>query len=349
MNAPDAEAIPDQIAQDRPFLGRFLIFSGIVSVTLVSLAIFLFWNKISGVESTNNATVFADVTSVQPQVSGYVKVVAVSENQHVRRGDTVVRLYTDHFEAVAAERLARVKTAKASLSRLAEQMKLQQEIIKASQADVVVAQKNYARAEELLKSGAGSQQSRDERLAALQRNQATLAADQQQIAVLRTQEQEQDAGLAAASAAHKLAQLDIDYSHIWAADDGIIADKNVEIGEWLNPGKVIFRIVSNKKWVVANFKETQITHMRPGQRADISLDTYPGIGFCGEIESFSPATGAVFSLAPADNATGNFTKIVQRVPVKIRFKDNNPLLKDIKAGLSAEVLVNIRSNTGCSG
>lgn len=345
---PEQPEKPAQVTAPHFFANRLIVFAMLVGVILITLSLFLFWNKITGVEVTDNATVWADVTSVQPQVSGYVKELAVKTNQVVKRGDTVIRLYTDHFEAIAAERLARAKIAEANIARFSKQITLQQENIKAAQADADVARKNFNRAEKLVKSGAGSRQNRDEKLATLQRTEAKLAAGKQQLAVVNAQKAQAEAELEAAKAQHRLAELDIEYSHIWAADDGVISSKDVEVGEWISSGSEIFKIVSHHKWIVANFKETQITHMKVGQRADITLDTYPGETFCGEIESFSPATGAVFSLTPADNATGNFTKIVQRVPVKILFKGDNPDVEKIKAGLSAIVKINVRSDRECS-
>lgn len=327
-----------------PRLRRFVL----LSVLLISiLALYLYRGKLTGVEYTDNAKVYAHVTSVQPQVSGYVKLIAVDENQPVKRGDTVIRFYTDHFEAIVAERQARLEVAEAALKQSETRVKQQKALISAAKVDADLAAKNHMRAKKLLELGSGSEREENERFAVMQRSSANLIAANLELTSMRSDELRAHAEMEAAKASLRLAELDVTYSHIWAADDGIIADKNVEVGEWISPGTEIFRIVSDEKWIVANFKETQIANMHSGQRADIRIDAYPDQVFCGEIDSFSPATGAVFSLTPPDNATGNFTKIVQRVPVKILFKDSSPLLSGVKAGLSATVSVKVDNREKC--
>jgi len=172
-----------------------------------------------------------------------------------------------------------------------------------------------------------------------------VEAQQQRVAVLATQREAAVAAVAQAKAARDLAQIDLDNTIVHAPVDGVIGNRQVRIGRLVAPGTALLDIVPvNDVWVVANFKETQIEHIRPGQRVHITIDGYPNDRLEGVVDSFAPGSGSAFSMLPADNATGNFIRVVQRVPVKIRFK-GNPLVGRLVPGLSARVEIDLGSGS----
>jgi membrane fusion protein, multidrug efflux system len=215
-------------------------------------------------------------------------------------------------------------------------------------AERTLATKASDRRRELIRTNAVSQAAVDESDAALARAEAgvsaasaTVEAQQQRIAVLATQREAAVAAVAQAKAARDLAQIDLEHTVVFAPVDGVIGNRQVRLGRLVAPGASLLDIVPvSNVWVVANFKETQIEHIRPGQRARITVDGYPDKTLEGVVDSFAPGSGSAFSLLPVDNATGNFIRVVQRVPVKIRFADN-PLPGRIVPGLSARVEIDL--------
>ena len=204
------------------------------------------------------------------------------------------------------------------------------------------------RRRELIRTSAVSQAQVDESDAALSRAEAgvsaasaTVEAQQQRIAVLASQREAAVAAVAQAQAARVLAQIDLDNTVVHAPVSGVIGNRQVRIGRLVAPGASLLDIVPvNDVWVVANFKETQIEHIQPGQRVHITIDGYPNQRLEGVVDSFAPGSGSAFSLLPTDNATGNFIRVVQRVPVKIRFA-SNPLAGRLVPGLSARVGIDL--------
>lgn len=304
-----------------------------------------------GQTSTDNAYIRGDVTSLAPKVAGYVTAVDIEDNQTVRAGDVLFRIDDRDYRARLAQAVADVEAAQARLTNVDAEVQLQHALVRQAEAErrAAVAQLNLAkitsdRGHKLLRSSAVGQEEVDERDAALSKADAgvsaasaTLDAERQRIAVLATQREAAIAAVAHAQAVRDLAQIDLDDTVVRAPVDGVIGNRQVRIGRLVAPGTPLVDIVPvNDVWVVANFKETQVEHLQPGQRVRITVDGYPDQILDGVVDSFAPGSGSAFSMLPADNATGNFVRVVQRVPVKIRFA-NNPLPGRLVPGLSARV------------
>ncbi|MFP7948040.1 HlyD family secretion protein [Pseudomonas aeruginosa] len=303
--------------------------------------------------STDNAYVRGDVTSLAPKVAGYVTALEVGDNQVVRAGDVLFRIDDRDYRARLALAQANIEAAEARLGDVDAQTGLQRALIRQAEAqrrsavaEMNLAAKTHARSRKLILSNAVSQASVDESAAARSSAEAALAAagatveaQQQRIAVLLAQREAALAALAQARAARDLARIDLDSTVVRAPVGGVIGNRQVRIGRFVTPGVSLLDIVPlDDVWIVANFKETQVAHIRPGQRVRITIDGYPSGELEGVVDSFAAGTGSAFSLLPADNATGNFVRVVQRVPVKIRFAAN-PLPGRIVPGLSARVEV----------
>ena len=305
----------------------------------------------SGETSTDNAYIRGDVTSLAPKVGGYVTAVEIQDNQTVRAGDVLFRIDDRDYRARLAQAFANVEASQARLSNVDAEIQLQHALIRqaeaqrlASVAEMNLARKASDRRRELIRTNAVSQAQVDESDAALSKAEAavsaaaaTIEAQKQRIAVLASQREAAVAAVAQAQAARDLAQIDLDHTIVHAPVDGIIGNRQVRIGRLVAPGASLLDIVPVKDvWVVANFKETQVEHIRPGQRVRIQVDGFRHTTLDGVVDSFAPGSGSAFSMLPTDNATGNFVRVVQRVPVKIRFA-NNPLSGRIVPGLSARV------------
>jgi membrane fusion protein, multidrug efflux system len=309
------------------------------------------WLRWSGQTSTDNAYVRGDLTSLAPKVGGYVTAVEIEDNQTVQAGDVLFRIDERIYRARLAQALANVEAAQARLTNVDAETQLQHALIRQAEAqgrsavaELKLATRASDRRRELIRSSAVSQAQLDESDAGQSRAEAgvlaasaTVEAQKQRIAVLATQREAAVAVVAQAQAARDLTQIDLDDAVVHAPIGGIIGNRQVRVGRLVAPGVSLLDIVPvNDVWVVANFKETQIEHIRLGQRARITIDGYPKETFEGVVDSFAPGSGSAFSLLPADNATGNFVRVVQRVPVKIRFT-NNPLPGRVVPGLSARV------------
>jgi membrane fusion protein, multidrug efflux system len=312
-----------------------------------------------GETSTDNAYVRGDVTSLAPKVAGYITTLEVVDNQSVHAGDVLFRIDDRDYRAKLAQAVATVEAAEARLTNVDADVQLQHALVRQAEAQrrSTLAERNLAtkasdRRRELIRTNAVSQAAVDESDAALSRAEAGVSAasamveaQQQRIAVLATQREAAAAAVAQAKAARDLAEIDLGHTVVHAPIDGVIGNRQVRVGRLVAPGTSLLDIVPVKDvWVVANFKETQVEHIRPGQRVHITIDGYPNEKLEGVVDSFAPGSGSAFSLLPADNATGNFIRVVQRVPVKIRFK-GNPLTGRLVPGLSARVEIDLESGT----
>ena len=313
----------------------------------------------SGETSTDNAYLRGDVTSLAPKVLGYVTAVEVQDNQPVQVGDVLFRIDDRDYRARLAQALANIEAAQARLTNVDAETQLQQALIRqaeaqnlASMAEMNLARKASDRRRELIRTNAVSQAQVDESDAALSKAEAavaaataTIEAQKQRIAVLASQREAAVAAVAQAEAARDLAQIDLDNTVVRSPVDGVIGNRQVRIGRLVAPGTALLDIVPVRDvWVVANFKETQVEHIQPGQRVRIIVDGYRHMPLDGIVDSFAPGSGSAFSMLPTDNATGNFVRVVQRVPVKIRFT-NNPLPGRLVPGLSARVDIDRRSGS----
>lgn len=312
----------------------------------------------SGARSTDNAYVRGDVTSLAAKVSGYVTEVEVKDNQAVKAGDVLFHIDDRDYRARLAQAVANVRAAEARLSNVDAETGLQHALIRqaeagkrAAVAEMNLAIKTHGRRHRLIRSNAVSRALVDESDSARFKSEAkvsaasaTVEAQHQRIAVLVAQREAAVAAVAQAEAALEVARIDLDSTVVRAPVDGVVGNRQVRVGRFVTPGVSLLDIVPVQDvWVVANFKETQLEHIQPGQRARITIDGYPDGTLEGVVDSFAPGSGSAFTLLPSDNATGNFVRVVQRVPVKIRLVDN-PLPGRIVPGLSARV--EIEGGTG---
>ena len=303
--------------------------------------------------STDNAYVRGDVTPIAPKVSGYVRNVAVADNQAVQAGDVLFTIDDRDYRARLAQAVANVAAARARLTNVDAELHLQHSLIRQAKAqrrsisaDLSLATKASARRPDLIRTSAVSQALVDESETALSRAEASLLAasatvdaQRQRVAVLAAQREAAVAAVDQAEAARDLAQIDLDNTVVRAPVRGIVGNRQVRVGRLVAPGASLLDIVpTHDLWVVANFKETQLEHIRPGQEVRITVDGYPDETFEGVVNSLAPGSGSAFSLLPSDNATGNFVRVVQRVPVKIRFS-RYPSPVHLVPGLSARVEV----------
>jgi len=313
------------------------------------------WLQSSAETYTDNAYIRGDVTSVAPRVSGYVTSVEVEDNQPVKAGDILFRIDDRDYRAKLAQAEANVVAARARLANVEAETQLQHSLIRQAEAqqrstmaELDLATRVSDRRRQLIRSSTVSQAQVDESDAARSRAEsglsaasATVEAQNQRIAVFRAQREAAVAAVAQAEAARDLARIDLDSTVVHAPVAGVVGNRQVRVGRLVAPGVAVLDIVPiDDLWVVANFKETQIKHLHAGQRVRIIVDSYPDESFEGEVESFAPGSGSAFSLLPADNATGNFVRVVQRVPVKIRFADKGSRARasvHLVPGLSARV------------
>ncbi|MDZ3992445.1 HlyD family secretion protein [Pseudomonas sp. Teo4] len=353
MNTHEPEQA-DQAVAARPARMKKL---GIVLCVAAVLVLAVGWLafRSSDAAFTDNAYVRGDVTSMAAKVSGYVTAVEVEDNQQVKAGDVLFRIDDRDYRAHLAQAEANLKAAEARLTDVDAQTRLQQAQIRqaeaqrqAAMAERQLANKTHERSRKLIQFSAVSQAlvdqtdaARSSAEAALTAAAATLDAQRQRIAVLDAQREAAVAAIAQAEAARDLSLIELEHTVVRAPVAGVIGNRQVRVGRFVTQGGALLDLVPVEGvWIVANFKETQLEHIQPGQRARVTLDGYPSDTLDGVVDSFAPGSGAAFSLLPPDNATGNFVRVVQRVPVKIRLA-HNPLPGRIVPGLSARVQIEV--------
>jgi len=309
------------------------------------------------IESTDDAYVGGDITVIAPKVSGLIAEVAVTDNQAVHAGDLLVRLDDRDYRAALARAEAAIAGQQAGLANLDATSRLQAAMITEAQAGIAAADAEIARSRDdqiryhqLSETAAASVQSFQkadatykQAVAAGIRAHAALDAAQRQLEVIDTQKRQTAAALAGAVAERDAAQLNLGYTELRAPIDGIIGNRSAHLGAFAPIGAQLISLVPARGlWVDANFKESQLGRMRPGETAIITADVLPGEVFHGHVVSLAPATGAEFSVLPPENATGNFTKIVQRVPVRILLDGEASVLGRLRPGLSVTAGVDER-------
>jgi len=364
-----APSVPAQRAPPEMPRARRWPWSGITIVRLAVLLaagviVVLFatqwdrWVGLSVRQVTDDAYVRGDITPLSAHVEGYVHRVPVDDFQRVKEGEVLVEIEDDDYRARVAQAEADLLSAQAAIENLKARKASQhaqvaeaEDAIKATQADVERTRLEAARQRTLLATTFGTRQrveqadAEAERFSAtLSRNQADLEAQRSQMAVLDTQEAQLRADVKAKQAAVDLARINLSYTRIIAPVAGMVSERGVRDGQYVHAGTQVIAVVPlDNVWVLANYKETQLTHVAIGQRAEIRVDTFPGIVINAMVDSIAPASGAQFSLLPPDNATGNFTKVVQRIPVKLRISPDNPLAGKLRPGMS--VIATILTDT----
>ncbi|TAN68632.1 MAG: HlyD family secretion protein [Methylobacter sp.] len=306
-------------------------------------------------ETTDDAYLQSNIVLISPRVQGYVTQIAINDNQAVKQNDVLVNIDDRDYQAKVAQAEANVSAEIAHIERLRAMKTSQQAHIETAGANIAAVQarreqiqKDLQRFNNLLDRGSASRQSLDkvqsefkQAAAELRGSKAASSAEHSQLATIDIEISETQAHLDNAQAQLALAKIDLEHTQVKAPIDGIIGNRGVQLGQLVRPGVALASLVQNSKiWVKANFKETQLEHMRLGQPVAIKVDAYPELELTGIVDSFSPASGSEFSILPEENATGNFTKIVRRVPVKIVF-DASENVQLLRPGLSAEVKVKV--------
>jgi len=341
---------------------KWLIYAALGGLVALAGARYLndWWTVGRFIESTDDAYAGGNVTPISPHVAGFVTQIMVGDNEYVRAGQALIRLDDRDFRAAADRAAAIVKAREATLDSLERKQTMQQITIRqakaeldAKQAQAAFAKQDDQRYRDLAQTAAGSRQNAERASslnlaaeASVVSSAAGLDAAKQQLMVLDAEIAVAKADVAQAEADLNTAELNLGYTEIRSPIDGFVGNRAAEIGAYVASGAYLVTIIpAHDLWVDANFKESQLEHMTPGQAATVVADVLPDHVFHGHVVSVAPATGAVFSVIPPENATGNFTKIVQRVPVRIKL-DNDPMLRALRPGLSTTVGVDTRSASG---
>jgi membrane fusion protein (multidrug efflux system) len=331
-----------QAAKPRRRWGRMALWIGGPLVVVLIGA----WLYVSSGQyaSTDNAYVQADHVTVAPQIGGRVVEVKVRENQAVQKGDVLFRIDSEPLEIAVARMQAQVDTVKSLLDAARSGYHSAQADLRSSAADLVYKQQQFDRMKELRGRGLIAQQALDDasnNLAAARAKQdsngAALSKAQNLLGGLPQTPDEQLAGYKLALAQLAQARLDLDHAIVRAPMDGIVGKTTLQPGDFLATGQAALPLIANTLWVDANFKETDLTHVAVGQSATIEVDTFPGRKWQARVASISPASGAEFSVLPAQNATGNWVKIVQRIPVRLSIEEPNHDGMILRAGMSTNV------------
>ncbi|MBV8704401.1 MAG: HlyD family secretion protein [Acetobacteraceae bacterium] len=342
----------------RQRLRAILVAAGAIGL-LVAAGLYgqYWWTTGRFLVATDDAYLQADNVIISPKVSGYVAQVLVGDNQPVRAGQVLARIDDRDYRAALEAAQADVAAQKASIDNLTQQAAEQRLLIaearatvEADRAALVFARQDYERYATLSKSGAGTVQAAQQSTSNVQQKQAALdhdtaavAAAEKQVDVLATQLAQARATLAQRQAALRQAELNLGYTTITSPIDGAVAARTLRVGQYVQAGtQLMAEVPLQAVYVNANYKETQLTDVHAGQPVTLEVDTFPGTTVRGVVDSIAPASGQEFALLPPDNATGNFTKIVQRVPVKITIDPHDPLIGRLRPGMSVEPTIDTK-------
>jgi len=348
-----------QPGRARKSLKRMALMVSIVLATLgLARVTYIWWSVGRFIESTDDAYVGGDVTVIAPKVAGFISKLAVVDNQRVHVGDLLVKLDDRDYLAALAKANAAVAIQHAALTNLDASRHLQEAVVEQAQATIAAADAEIVRTRDdrvrftrLLKDSAVSVQDSQkaeaewkEAVAVGEKSRAGLVAARRQLEVIDTQKQQVLAALEQAIAEWDLARLNVSYTELCAPIDGIVGNRSAQVGAYATTGSQLISLVPARGlWIDANFKESQLARIRPGSPATVKVDSIRGRVFRGRVLSVAPATGAQFSVLPPENATGNFTKIVQRVAVRIGLDDEGETFGQLRPGLSVIAKVNTLS------
>ena len=341
------------------FVWRTMTLLVAVAVLIVIAARWNRWEGDAEWQSTDDAYLQADLTPIASKVAGYIRALPVQDFERVRAGQLLAEIVDDDYRAAVAQINAGIAAAASQVEALKAQRPLQEANVRAAKATVESIEANVeqnkrdlSRQERLLKTGSSSTEA-GERLQTVQAQLAAQAdqaraqhsAAARQLDVLTAQQAQAEAAVAAQKASLQIALLNLSYTRIVAPQDGVIAQRQVKPGQYVGVGTQVTSLTPLPNvWVIANYKETQLTHMRVGERADITVDTFPGHRLHGHVLAFAPGAGSQFALLPPDNATGNFTKVVQRIAVKITIDDSDGLIDLLRPGMSVVARIDTRSS-----
>jgi len=307
--------------------------------------------------ATDDAYVAADSTAVAPKVSGYVKDVLVADNQPVKAGDVLAHIDDADFRNALEQAKSNAVAARADVANLRAQIEQQKQAISAAQSNLTsdraaqgLAQQDHKRYADLMQEGYATVQRVQQSEATIRQTDAMVARDQALLAsalkqsdVLAAQLAHAEAAVAHDDSLVRQAELNLGYTTLTAPVDGTVGARALRVGAYVQAGTQLAQVVPlHAVYVTANFKETQLTHVQPGQKVAVEVDTFPGVKITGHVQSLSPASGQEFALLPPDNATGNFTKIVQRIPVKIVLEPIPALKGKLRPGMSVEAIIDTK-------
>lgn len=333
------------------------LFVVVVSLGFVAIAT-LRWDLWVGYgkrQVTDDAYITADLTRLSSRVAGEVQNVAVIDFQRVKKGDLLVKIDPADYQAQVDQADANVIGAQAVLENLRNQIELQYATIAqaeaarmSAEAVEVEARQEQERQQSLARTDAGTRQRLEQATAAyvkaqadVRASRAMIAAQQHQLEVLHGTKKQRAAELEAAKALLAATKLKLGYTQIVAPFDGVVSQRKVQPGDYVNIGSNLINVVPLPNvYIIANYKETQLTHVKPGQPVDVMVDTFRSEALRGHVERISPASGSQYALLPPDNATGNFTKVVQRIPVRIALEEGQPLLSRLLPGMSVVASIN---------
>jgi membrane fusion protein (multidrug efflux system) len=333
----------------------------LVGVGLLILAALTYWfASNAGYETTDDATIEAHVIQVSPKISAHVKTVRFDDNYQVKRGELLIELDPRDYEVALASAVANLASVQSKLIESEAQQNVAQAGLGQAKADLASAQataengeSDFTRNEQLYKTHVIDRREYDASAAQAKSVTANMesaskkaASQEAQVRLASAQQVTAAAEVKQAEAQVQQAQLQLSYARIFAPFDGKVTRKSVEPGNYVQPGQTLFSLVPPEVWVVANFKETQLKKMKVGQSVSVRVDAIPGRDFKAHVESLQVGTGSRFTLLPPENATGNFVKVVQRVPVKIVFDESPANLERLWAGESVEPKVDVRANSG---
>jgi membrane fusion protein, multidrug efflux system len=307
--------------------------------------------------STDDAYVRADNTTIAPKVSGYIGAVPVGDNEAVKAGQVLARIDDRDFKVALLQAKADVASARAAIANKRAALDAQQSVIDAARATIDADQANqtFAGQEDkryaaLAGKGYGSVQNAQQATsrfaanrAAVARDTAALASATKQVDVLKAELAQAEAALARGEASQNQAELNLSYTTIVSPVDGVVGNRVLRVGQYVQAGTQLMAVVPTQAaYIVANYKETQLTDVHPGQPVEIEVDMFPGQTLRGRVDSLAPASGQEFALLPPDNATGNFTKVVQRIPVKIMLDAGSPLADMLRPGMSVNPTIDTK-------
>jgi membrane fusion protein, multidrug efflux system len=361
LPAVRAEAAPAPAADNHPASHplRRLLLVGASVLALAGAGDFgwKYWTVGRFQVSTDDAYVKADSTTIAPKVSGYLASVLVGDNEPVKTGQVLAKIDDRDFRVALNQASADLAAAKAAVATKLAAITAQQSVIEAAQATIAVDQATLTFAEQddkryaqLASNGYGSVQNAQQaasRLAggraAVARDTASLANATKQLDVLKAELVQAQATVSRDEALQEQAELNLSYTTITSAVDGTVGNRTLRVGQYVQAGTQLMAVVPlSAAYIVANYKETQLADVHPGQAVAISVDTYPGVTFNGHVDSIAPASGQEFALLPPDNATGNFTKVVQRIPVKIVLDPGTAFAGELRPGMSVYPTIETR-------
>lgn len=358
VNEPSLPVAPKPTRKARPM--RWLLLAGVALAAMAGAGHYGwdYWTVGRFLVTTDDAYVKADSTTIAPKVSGYIAAVLVNDNQSVKAGEVLARIDDRDFRVALEQAKAQVAAAKATIANKQAALVAEQAEIDAAQATVTVDLANQTFAEqedkryaELAQKGFGSIQNAQQAAsriaaarAAVTRDTAVLAKATKQLDVNRAELAQAEAALAGAEATQDQAELNLSYTNLLAPIDGFVGNRTLRVGQYVQAGTQLMAVVpSHEAYIVANYKETQLTDVQAGQPVEVEVDTFPGQVFKGHVDSLSPASGQEFALLPPDNATGNFTKVVQRIPVKIVLDEASAPSVVLRPGMSVYPSIDTRA------